>query len=132
MSLCQPTQPSSIGCARSAQYEHSIRVASRKPYKTPNRDAHVQTRIGNRGDVSIQVLGQDKKAVGTLKVRVEHMVAGERLDPEFWNPLFAALNERVFFNRIYQTKGVYVRADLKTRLLRIYGKSGVVERGQRG
>ena len=105
------------------QYESQKKQWDSLSEKTPDRDAQVQTRMGNRGDVSIQVLGQDKKAVGTLKVRVEHMVAGERLDPEFWHPSFAAPNQRVFFNQIYQTKGVYVRADLKTRSLRIYGKS---------
>jgi hypothetical protein len=94
--------------------------------KIPERDAYVQTKIGNRGDVFIDVLGQDKKAVGTLKVRVEHLVAGKRLDPEFWHPSFSAPNQRVFLNRIYQTKGVYVKADLKTRSLRIYGGSDVM------
>ena len=105
------------------QYEAQKKQWDSLSEKMPDRDAHVQTKIGNRGDVSIQVLGQDKKAVGTLKVRVEHMVAGERLDPEFWHPSFSATNQRVFFNRIYQTKGVFVRADPKTRSLRIYGRS---------
>ena len=91
---------------------------------TPDRDAHVQIGIGKRGDVSINVLGKDKKAVGSLKVRVEHMVAGERLDPEFWHPSFSAPNQRVkFLNRIYHTKGVYVRTDLRTRSLKVYGAS---------
>ena len=105
------------------QYEAQKKQWDSLSEKTPDRDAHVQTKIGNRGDVSIQVLGQDKKAVGTLKVRVEHMVAGERLDPEFWHPSFSVPNQRVFLNRIYQTNGVYVRADLKTRSLRIHGRS---------
>ena len=91
--------------------------------KTPDRDAHVQTKIGARGDVFIHVLGQDKKAVGSLKVRVEHMVAGERLDPEFWHPSFLSPNQRAFFDRIYRTTGVYVKGDLKTRLLKVYGGS---------
>ena len=105
------------------QYEAQKKQWDSLSEKTPDRDAYVQTKIGNRGDVFIDVRGQDKKAVGTLKVRVEHIVAGERLDPEFWHPSFLAPNQRVFFNRIYQTKGVYVRADLKTRSLRIYGRS---------
>ena len=104
------------------QYEAQKKQWDSLSEKTPDRDAYVQTKIGNRGDISIQVLGQDKKAVGTLKVRVEHMVAGERLDPEFWHPSFSA-HQRVFLDRIYQTKGVYVRADLKTRSLKIYGGS---------
>ena len=91
--------------------------------KTPERDAHVQTRISNCENVSIRVLGQDKKAVGTLKVRVEHMVAGKRLDPEFWHPSFSAPNQRVFFDRIYQARGVYVKADIKTKSLKTYGGS---------
>ena len=108
------------------QYEAQKKQWDSLSEKTPDRDAYVQTKIGNRGDVFIDVLGQDKKAVGTLKVRVEHMVAGTRLDPEFWHPSFSAPNQRVFLNRIYQTKGVYVRADLKTRSLRIYGGSDVM------
>ena len=91
--------------------------------KTPGRDAHVHTRVGNRGDIFIQVQGQDKKAVGSLKVRVEHLVAGERLDPEFWHPSFLAPSQRVFFDRIYQRTKVYVRGDLKTRSLKVYGGS---------
>ena len=104
------------------QYEAQKKQWDSLSEKRPDRDAHVQTKIGNHGDVLIHVLGQDKKAVGTLKVRVEHMVAGEKLDPEFWHPSFSAPNH-IFLNRIYQTKGVYVRADLKTRSLRIYGGS---------
>ena len=91
-----------------------------------NNDAHVQTEVGDREDVFIHVSGQDKKAVGSLKVRVEHMVAGERLDPEFWHPSFSAPNQRVFLDRIYQIVGVYVRADVKTRSLKVYGGSDVV------
>ena len=104
------------------QYEAQKKQWDSLSEKTPDRDAYVQTKIGNRGDISIQVLGQDKKAAGTLKVRVEHMVAGEKLDPEFWHPSFSA-HQRVFLDRIYQTKGVYVRADLKTRSLKVYGGS---------
>ena len=108
------------------QYEAQKKQWDSLSEKTPDRDAHVQTKVGNRGDICIHVLGQDKKAVGSLKVRVEHMVAGERLDPEFWHPSFSAPNQRVFFDRIYQTVGVYVRADLKTRSLKVYGGSDVV------
>jgi hypothetical protein len=114
------------------QYDAQKKQWDSLSVKTPDRDAHIQTKIGNRGDVLIQVLGQDKKAVGSLKVRVEHMVAGERLDPEFWHPSFTSPNKRVFLDRIYQTQGVYVRADLKTRSLKVYGGSdAMVEAARR-
>lgn len=105
------------------QYEAQKKQWNSLSEKTPGSDAHVQTRIGDRGGVFIDVLGQDKKAVGSLKVRVEHMVAGQRLDPEFWHPSFLALHQKVFFDRVYKTKGVYVRSDPKTRSLKVYGGS---------
>ena len=105
------------------QYKAQKRQWDALSERRPDRDAHVQTRLGSQGDVSIHVLGQDKKAVGSLKVRVERMVAGERLDPEFWHPSFLAPDQRVFFDRIYKTKGVYVKSDPKTRSLKVYGGS---------
>ena len=92
--------------------------------KKPDSDAHVRA-VNDCGSIRIHVLGRDKKAVGSLKVRVEHMVAGERLDPEFWHPSFLTTNQ-VFLDRIYRSMGVYVRADLKTRSLKVYGRSDVV------
>ncbi|KAF8806819.1 hypothetical protein BYT27DRAFT_7242544 [Phlegmacium glaucopus] len=108
------------------QYEAQKKQWDSLSEKTPDRDAHVQTKVGDRGDIFIRVLGQDKKAVGSLKVRVEHMVAGERLAPEFWHPSFLAPNRKVLFDRIYRTVGVYVKSDLKTRSLKVYGGSDAV------
>ena len=108
------------------QYEAQKKQWDSLSEKRPDRDAHVQTKVGDRGDIFIRVLGQDKKAVGSLKVRVEHMVAGERLDPEFWHPSFLAPIQKDFFDRIYKNKEVYVRSDPKTRSLKVYGGSDAV------
>jgi hypothetical protein len=91
---------------------------------TPDNDAHVQTKVEDEA-VFIHVLGQNKRAVGSLKVRVEHMVAGERLDPKFWHPSFSASIQRIF-DHIYQTVGVYVKPDLRTQSLKVYGGSDVM------
>ena len=87
-------------------------------------DAHVQINTSKeRNSVQIRVLGQDKKAIGSLKVRVEGMVAGERLDSNFWHPSFLTPNGKAFFEQIYKDKKVYVRCDLKFRALRLYGET---------
>ena len=77
--------------------------------------------------IFICVSGQDKKAVGSLKVRVEGMVAGERLDSQFWHPSFLTPNGKAFFEHIYKEKKVHVGIDLKFRALRLYGETKAIE-----
>ncbi|KAF8194705.1 hypothetical protein BJ912DRAFT_1141524 [Pholiota molesta] len=95
--------------------------------KKPGRDAHVHTRVGDRGDVFIRVLGQEKKLAGSLKVRVEGMVAGEKLDATYWHPSFGSPRGKTFLNRVLDEKKVYVRSDFKTRCLRVCGEPARVE-----
>ncbi|KIM39596.1 hypothetical protein M413DRAFT_415587 [Hebeloma cylindrosporum] len=94
--------------------------------KGPN-DPYVQTRKGDRGDVFIEIVGKEKKASGPLKVRVESMVAGDKLDSTFWHPSFASPRSRAFFDRIYAEKQVFIWSDFKTRSLKAYGESRAVE-----
>ena len=90
-------------------------------------DAHVQINtVKGRKTVLICVLGEDKKAVGLLKFRVEGMAAGERLDSHFWHPSFIAPGGKAFFEHIYKNKKVYVRIDLKFRALRLYGETKAI------
>ncbi|KAF9483016.1 hypothetical protein BDN70DRAFT_990656 [Pholiota conissans] len=95
--------------------------------KKPGRDAHVQTKVGDRGDVFIRVLGQDKKAAGSLKVRVEGMAAGEKLDATHWHPSFGFPRGNAFLNRIFGEKQVYIRNDFKARCLRACGEPTRIE-----
>jgi len=62
-----------------------------------------------------------------LKVRVEGMAAGERLDSHFWHPSFLTPEGKAFFEHIYKNKKVYVRSDLKFRALRLYGEANALE-----
>ena len=95
-------------------------------------DAHVQiNKVENRKTVLVRVFGNDKKAVGSLKVRVEGMVAGERLDSHFWHPSFLTPDGKALFERIYKDKKVHVRIDLKFRALRLYGETNAIEETRR-
>lgn len=100
--------------------------------KRSGSDAYVQIRQGDpsRGDVYIiQVVGQDKKMVGSLKVKVGNMAAGDILDSSFWHPSFTSSSAagKIFFDRIYTEKKVYVRNDFKAKALKIYGEAGAKE-----
>ncbi|KAF9483035.1 hypothetical protein BDN70DRAFT_789890, partial [Pholiota conissans] len=79
------------------------------------------------GDVFIRVLGQDKKAAGSLKVRVEGMVAGEKLDATYWHPSFGFPRGKAFLNRVFSEKQVFVRPDFRMRCLRVCGEPIRVE-----
>lgn len=108
------------------QYEAQKRQWDELSTAKVGGDAYVQPRVGSRGDVFIQVLGQDKKAVGQLKVRVESMVAGEKLAPEYWHSSWMTSSGRTFFNRVFNEKKVFTRNDFKSRTLRIYGEPNLV------
>ena len=106
-----------------AQYEAQKKQWDALSEKKPGSDTHVQPKIGERGDVVfLRVLGHDKKAAGPLKVRVENMVAGDKLDATYWHSSFGSPSGRSFFDRIYKEKKVFVRNDFKTRSLKVYGE----------
>ena len=110
------------------QYEVQKRKWDALSENMTGSDAHVQINTAeDRKTVLICVLGQDKKAVGSLKVRVEGMAAGERLDSQFWHPSFITPDGKAFFEHIYKNKKVYVRSDLKFRALRLYGETKALE-----
>ncbi|KAF4611182.1 hypothetical protein D9613_007285 [Agrocybe pediades] len=110
------------------QYDAQKRQWDELSEKKKDVDAYVQAKIGARGDVFVQVLGQDKKAIGTLKVRVERMVAGEKLDSATcWHSSFMSVEGRRFLNRIYEQKKVSIRHDFKSKSLRAYGEPRRIE-----
>lgn len=108
------------------QYEAQKRQWDELSKTKAGSDAHVQHKVGSRGDIFIQVLGQDKKAAGSLKVRVESMVSGEKLAPEYWHSSWMANSARAFFARIFDEKKVFIWNDVKTRSLRVYGEPQLV------
>ncbi|KAF8159255.1 hypothetical protein B0H34DRAFT_796535 [Crassisporium funariophilum] len=109
------------------QYEAQKKQWDSMSEKRPGTDSHIQIKLGNRGDYFIRVLGQDKKDVGSLKVRVESMVAGEKLDSRYWHQSFSSPSGKTLFDRIHGSKNVFVRMDFKIRALKIYGDPATTE-----
>ncbi|PFH50423.1 hypothetical protein AMATHDRAFT_114700, partial [Amanita thiersii Skay4041] len=68
----------------------------------------------------IRVLGEDKKAVGQLKVRVENLVSGETLDAALWHRSFTTAAGRRFLEDVHSRTKAYIRCDWKTQSLKVY------------
>lgn len=69
----------------------------------------------------IYVLGDDFKASGALKVRVEKLASGEALDARYWHSDFAN-NGRQFFKRVHAETGVHIKVESRMQFLRIFGE----------
>ncbi|KAG6918217.1 hypothetical protein DXG01_015810 [Tephrocybe rancida] len=85
----------------------------------------------DKGVVRIQLSGDDKKIVGALKVRVETLAAGERLDASHWHRGFLAPDGRAFLATLFSLSGAFVRVDYKVLALRVYGEEAAKQRARR-
>ncbi|PFH50424.1 hypothetical protein AMATHDRAFT_40879 [Amanita thiersii Skay4041] len=99
-----------------AQQAHWDSIADRYNKKA----AFVQITDNGTGGVSIQVSGEDTKAVGQLKLRVENLVVGEALDASLWHQSFTKTAMQRFFEIIYTRTQAYIRHDGETQSLTLY------------
>jgi hypothetical protein len=72
----------------------------------------------------VRVAGEDKKAVGSLKVRVENLAAGERL--EHWHR-FLGTGAQQFLDSVFNTTGAYIRNDWRLRAVKAYGEQRSID-----
>ena len=116
----------------SPQYEAQKKQWDALSEKKPGSDVHIQVRIGQHRDVFIRIMGEDKKAAGSLKVRVESMLAGEALDASHWHPSFMLMGRtRPLLDRIHAATRAYIRSDFKARSLKVYGDADMVAEASR-
>jgi len=69
----------------------------------------------------LNLRGDDRKEVGALKVRVETMVKGEKLDSNCWHRSFGSPTGKEFLNDLYSKTGVFVRNDWRLHALKLFG-----------
>jgi hypothetical protein len=96
-----------------------------------NEGSQLRINIYENERVALRVVGEDKKAVGSLKVRVETLVAGERLDVTYWHRSFNSPKGRQFLAKVSSDADVYVRSDWKVHALRIYGDGDAKDEARR-
>ncbi|KAJ7063544.1 hypothetical protein C8F01DRAFT_1055945 [Mycena amicta] len=84
----------------------------------------------NNGRVQIRVVGEDKQAVGSLKVRVENLAGGEALPRDLWHRSLKCAAGTQFLNSLFNTAGAYARADWKMCVVKLFGDPAAIERAR--
>ncbi|KAF5362190.1 hypothetical protein D9756_002178 [Leucocoprinus leucothites] len=88
------------------------------------KEATIQIKPINKGGerkVIVSLVGRDKKVVGALKVRIESMASGQRLDVAHWHPTFKSRKGQEFLGGLYDTTGAYVRSDWRHNCVVVFG-----------
>ncbi|KAJ7349089.1 hypothetical protein DFH08DRAFT_864385 [Mycena albidolilacea] len=111
-------------CIPLQQYEAQKRVWDSLTDAKTNSEACC-IRINLQDQAFIRVLGENRKAVGALKVRVETLAAGEKV--ALWHPSFASASGESFAASVSTRARVYARADSRLRAFRLYGDPPAIE-----
>ena len=77
--------------------------------------------------VRIQLSGSVKEATGALKVRVENLARGEKVDG--WHRALG-ISGNPFVSRVHRESGAYLRADWKRQSLKVYGVPRAVDQAR--
>ena len=77
--------------------------------------------------VTIRLSGSVKGAMGALKVRVENLARGDKV--EGWHREFG-IPGNSFVLRVHSDTGAYLRPDWKRRSLKLYGVPGTIDRAR--
>ncbi|KAF9454411.1 hypothetical protein P691DRAFT_770609, partial [Macrolepiota fuliginosa MF-IS2] len=94
-----------------------------------DKETDVQARTVDRADgrkVVITLSGHDRKAVGALKVRIESMATGQRLDATYWHPTFQTAKGQEFLDSVYHMTGAYVRCDWEHDCIAASGRADAI------
>jgi len=94
-----------------------------------DRSATARLRIlANQSDrpARIELSGSDKKTVGRLKVRIEQLIAGEKL-PQWDRAFYGAEGESILKN-VNNGSLAYVRVDKRQGVLKAFGEPTAIER----
>ncbi|KAF8621903.1 hypothetical protein AX15_007399 [Amanita polypyramis BW_CC] len=95
--------------------------------KEKDKAAFVRITENNAERAIIRVSGEDRKAVGALKVRIENLTSGEKVDGALWHQSFASTAGREFLDSVYSRTTAFVWPDRKTQTLKIFADVGAHE-----
>ncbi|KAK6969170.1 hypothetical protein R3P38DRAFT_3243909 [Favolaschia claudopus] len=94
-----------------------------------SKTAYVRIFPSQTSSIQIKVLGEDKTAVGTLKVRVENLVAGKPLSG-CWHRSFMAPAAAPFLDSVFDRTGAYARVDKIRRMVKVFGEVAAMDRAR--
>jgi IBR domain, a half RING-finger domain len=77
----------------------------------------------------IYVAGEDKVAVGSLKIGAESLASGENV--EHWHQSFGTgADGQKFLDLVFNTTGAYIRYDRRLRVLKAYGEQRNIDKAR--
>ncbi|KAJ7589566.1 hypothetical protein C8J56DRAFT_889107 [Mycena floridula] len=103
-------------------------ITDRKACNLLVNECEVPIPGGTKSMVRLRLSGSEKQAVGALKVRVESLAAGEKLDG--WHPSFSLASNPFLLELNRHRSQVMVRADWFRHTLRVYGEPAAVQEVQ--
>ncbi|KAJ6500587.1 hypothetical protein C8R45DRAFT_978256 [Mycena sanguinolenta] len=106
-----------------AQYQAQKRVWDSLTDATSNSD-ECSIRINLHDEAFIRVCGENRRAVGALKVRVETLAAGEKV--VLWHPSFASGSGKTFASSVAIRARLLVRAHSRLRAFKLYGDAPAI------
>ena len=90
---------------------------------------HIRIRSDRPGQPArIELSGSDKKTIGKLKVRIEQLIAGEKLAQ--WDRIFYGAEGETFLGKVNSESRAYIRADKRQGVLKAFGESAAVEQAK--
>jgi len=76
----------------------------------------------------IELSGSDKKTIGKLKVRIEQLIAGEKLSQ--WDRVFYSSEGESLLKKVSEESRTYIRIDKRQSTLKAFGEPAAVERAK--
>ena len=109
------------------QYDAQHRMWNALVDNTVNNAAASVHVLGDEGaaHVLMHVMGNDKRAVGALLVRVQSLVEGAPL--AFWHPAFATPEAHRFFQDVFARTHAFVVVDVGSKTIRMCGDDAAVK-----
>ncbi|OBZ71757.1 hypothetical protein A0H81_08174 [Grifola frondosa] len=92
------------------------------------KSAYIRIRSNNTramGVAQVSVLGDDQQAVGALRVRMERLLSGEKLD--LWDRWFAAEDGTAFLSSLLNSTGAHIIGDARLMELKAFGTPSAIQ-----
>ncbi|KAF7305134.1 RBR-type E3 ubiquitin transferase [Mycena kentingensis (nom. inval.)] len=114
----------------SQQYDSQRRLWDELASPNPKAASIKVFSPSNSSRVQIRVVGEDKQAVGSLKVRVENLAGGVSLPRDIWHRSLKWGPGREFLDSLHELTGAFARADGRLCVVKVFGDPAAVDRAR--
>lgn len=110
-----------------AQKSQWTELCSGKTKEVKLQTKTIVDRVSGREKVLVTLSGRDKKIVGAMKVRIESMAAGQKLDATYWHASFKTSKGQEFLGGLFDSTGAFVHCDWRHNSIAVSGTTEAIE-----